>query len=166
MSGPIMLVGGMASTADPAWARPRLCVHLLPVLCAPYGNPRIPTAGTQRAQELSRRYCARALSIMDSSASIRFRTENLLRCTRSLCATSGREHMQQSTGQDAPKQTNDGQRPSIASTPERIDNSSGRPRTAIRSPLALPISGFYDEIQRLADQPRRLTTISYGQCLA
>src|SRR5262249_24091093 len=54
------------------------------------------------------------------------------------CATCCREHVQQSTGQDAPKQTNDGQGPSIASMPERIDNSSGPPEN--RDPVVIAIT--------------------------
>src|SRR6516162_10735567 len=69
--------------------------------------------------------------------SLRKQTESLQRGERRKCASYCREHVQQSTGQDAPKQTNDGQGPSIASMPEGIDNSSGRPRTAIQSSLPL-----------------------------
>jgi hypothetical protein len=46
--------GGTAPTADPARARPHPCAHLLPVCCAVNDNHVIPTAGTQRAPELSR----------------------------------------------------------------------------------------------------------------
>ena len=47
--------------------------------------------------------------------------------------------MQQSTGQDAPKQTNVEQGPSIASMPERIDNSSVREN---HDPVFIAITKF------------------------
>jgi hypothetical protein len=49
-----------------------------------------------------------------------------------LSATCCREHVQQLTGKDARKQTNDGNDPSIKSMPDgRTENSSGRSRTAM-----------------------------------
>src|SRR5262245_66617670 len=50
-------------------------------------------------------------------------------------ANNSRERVQQSTGQHAPKQTNDGQGPSIVSIRERIDSASDRLRTAVKSSL-------------------------------
>ena len=58
----IISSGGTAPSAAPARARPRPRAHLLPVCCALTAT-RIPTAGNQRARELSRD-CSRELLLL------------------------------------------------------------------------------------------------------
>ena len=61
VSGPIMRAGGTAPHAAPARARPRPCVHLLPVACVLYGKHHRLRPAINGHEELSRAYRARAL---------------------------------------------------------------------------------------------------------
>src|SRR5262249_32141163 len=89
-----MLAGGTAPNADPAGDRPRPAFtrRLFPAHPTATRASRQPALNGHRSSPVAT--ARELLLIANRSASIRFRTENLMRCTRSLCAISGCEQLQ------------------------------------------------------------------------
>jgi hypothetical protein len=107
---------------------------------------------------------------------LRKQTKSVQCNERGKSATNGRERMQQSTGQDARKQTNDVQGPSVVLTPERMIISVATPEhsastcnqslwvsddvapSAAGAPMVGSISGFVIVAQGLAYEARYRAT--------